>query len=90
MHTIIVETPDADRLDRLGVARWPVWEKEVSEFPWSYADRETSYFMEGHVIVTPEGGDPVEILPGNLVFFPAGLVCTWKVLAPLRKRYRFG
>lgn len=90
MHAILVETPDADRLARLGVDRWPVWEKEVSEFPWSYADRETGYFMEGHVIVTPEGGEPVAIRPGNLVIFPAGLVCTWKVLAPLRKRYCLG
>jgi uncharacterized cupin superfamily protein len=90
MLRIIVETPDADRLARLGVDRWPVWEKEVSEFPWEYADTETSYILEGRVIVTPAGGAPVEIAKGDLATFPAGMACTWKVVAPLRKRYRFG
>lgn len=45
--------------------------------------------LAGRVIVTPEGGTPVEIARGNLVTFPAGLACTWKV-EPIRKRYRFG
>ncbi|HBX43168.1 MAG TPA: hypothetical protein DEH27_04975 [Deltaproteobacteria bacterium] len=37
----------------LGVFSWPVWEKEVSGFPWAYEDRETCYLLEGDVIVTP-------------------------------------
>lgn len=91
MPKIMIETdPDAARLARLGVERWPVWEKEVSEFPWEYAERETSYILEGRVIVTPEGGAPVEIAKGDLVTFPAGLACTWKVVEPIRKHYRFG
>lgn len=90
MNTILVETPDAACLARLGVDHWPLWEKEVSEFPWEYAETETSYLLEGRVIVTPKGGAPVEIVKGNLVTFPAGLVCTWKIVVPLRKRYHFG
>ena len=91
MPEIKIETAaDADRLARLGVDRWPVWAKEVSEFPWTYDAQETSYLLEGRVIVTPEGGAPVEIAAGDLVTFPAGMTCTWKIVEPLRKRYRLG
>lgn len=91
MPKIIIESgPDAARLARLGVERRPVWEKEISEFPWEYAEKETCYLLEGRVIVTPDGGAPVEIATGDLVTFPAGLACTWKIVAPVRKHYRFG
>lgn len=91
MSRILVEAmPDAARLAALGVDQWPVWEKEVSEFPWEYFEDETSYILEGRAIIMPEGGAPVEIAAGNLVTFQSGLICKWKILAPIRKRYRFG
>ncbi len=40
--------------------------------------------------MTPEGGAPVEIASGDLVTFPSELLCRWKVVEPLRKRYRIG
>jgi uncharacterized cupin superfamily protein len=46
--------------------------------------------LAGDVIVTPEGGEPVRFGKGDLVTFLAGLSCTWKVLQPVRKHYRFG
>lgn len=79
-----------ERLEEMGVRSWPIWTKEVSEFPWSYDEEETCYFLEGKVVVTPVGGEPVEIGAGDLVTFPAGLTCTWKVLEPVRKHYRLG
>ena len=51
---------------------------------------ETCYFLEGDVEVTPEGGKPVRIGKGDLVTFPTGMSCTWKVLKPVRKHYKFG
>ncbi|MCK7535737.1 MAG: hypothetical protein MZV63_34480 [Marinilabiliales bacterium] len=33
---ISVKTPSKAELDALGVRSWPVWEKEVSTFPWVY------------------------------------------------------
>jgi len=82
--------PDEKRLDDLGVRRWDIWEKEVSEFPWSYDEQEICFFLEGDVIVTPKDGEPVRFGKGDLVTFPAGMSCTWKVLKPVRKHYRFG
>jgi hypothetical protein len=81
--------PGEARLAALGVRQWDIWTKEVSEFPWSYDSAETCFFLEGRVVVTPDGGEPVEIGAGDLVTFPRGLACTWKVLAPVRKHYLF-
>jgi uncharacterized cupin superfamily protein len=78
------------RLSELRVRTWPTWSKEVSAFPWSYDDPETCYFLEGDVIVTPEGSDPVRVGKGDLVTFPAGMSCTWDVRAPVKKHYTFG
>ena len=86
----IERNPDEERLSSLEVRGWPVWTKEVSEFPWSYDSPETCYFLEGDVVVTPDGGEPVEVGKGDLVTFPAGMSCTWKVRQPVRKHYRFG
>ncbi len=42
------------------------------------------------VIVTPDGSDPIRIGQGDLVVFPAGLSCTWKIISDVRKHYTFG
>jgi hypothetical protein len=81
--------PDKEKLASLGVYSWPTWGCEVSEFPWSYDDEETCYFLEGEVEVTPEGGEPVRMGAGDLVTFPRGMRCTWKVSKPVKKHYTF-
>lgn len=86
----VVHHPDKATLDALGVHEWPVWTKDVSIFPWTYADEETCYFLEGAVTVTPNGGEPVELGAGDLVTFPRGLSCTWSVSRPVKKHYTFG
>jgi uncharacterized protein len=91
MPTIQIEhDPDEKRLNALGVFEWPIWFKGTSEFPWSYDEPETCYILEGEVVVTPAGGNPVEIRAGDLVVFPSGLSCTWTIRKPVRKHYRFG
>ena len=91
MSEIKVEkNPLPSTLDQLGVKSWPIWTKEVSMFPWSYDEPETCLFLEGEVVVTPDGGAPVTVGKGDLVTFPNGMSCTWKVLKPVRKHYRFG
>jgi len=81
--------PSEARLQELGVKNWPIWTKEVSEFPWEYDSEETCYILEGEVIVTPEGGQPVKIEAGDLVTFPEGMKCVWKILKDIRKHYSF-
>lgn len=82
--------PGRDRLTALGVFDWPIWTKEASTFPWTYDESETCYFLEGEVIVTPDGGESVRMGQGDLVRFPAGMSCTWEIRTAVRKHYRFG
>ena len=86
----IEHEPDENRRNELGVSEWPIWTKEASEFPWSYSDRETCYLLEGEVEVTPEGGETVRFGKGDLVTFPEGMSCTWKILKGVKKHYKFG
>ena len=91
MNQVQIEhNPDGKRLDELGVRSWEIWTKEVSEFPWQYDEREVCYLWEGDVVVTPDVGAPVRFGKGDLVTFPAGMSCRWRVLKPVRKHYRFG
>ena len=85
----IEKNPPEERLHEMGVRSWPVWTKEASTFPWTYDSSETCYFLEGDVIVTPDGGEPVRVGQGDLVTFPAGMSCTWEVRGPVRKHYTF-
>jgi uncharacterized protein len=85
----IEHNPSEERLKELGVANWDIWEKEVSEFPIDFDETETAYILEGEILVTPEGGEAVRIIPGDLVVFPEGLNSHWQVVKPLRKHYSY-
>jgi len=86
----IERNPSEERLKELGISDWPIWTKEASEFPWTYDAQETCYFLKGDVVVTPDGGEPVEMSKGDLVTFPAGMSCTWKISKDVKKHYQFG
>lgn len=81
--------PDPARLQQLGVAGWEIWEKEPSTFGIDFDETEVAYVLEGEIIVTPAGGEPVRIGPGDLVSFHAGLESQWEVVKPLRKHYSY-
>ena len=85
----ITRNPDRGRLEQDGVFAWPVWTHEEAEFPWTYDETETCYFLAGQVTVTPDGGEPVSMGAGDPATFPAGMSCTWKITAAVRKHYRF-
>jgi hypothetical protein len=87
---IHVEKPTQDKLEKLNVKSWPIWEKEVSKFPWTYADKETCFILEGEVFVTPDNGEQVKIVAGDLVVFPAQMNCNWDIKKAIKKHYKFG
>ena len=86
---IVAHSPSEEQLEALGVRNWPIWTKEVSTFPWTYDSSETCLFLDGDVIVTPEGGQPVKMGKGDLVTFPQGMSCTWEIRQAVRKHYNF-
>ncbi len=87
---IEISRPDEELINKMGIRSWPIWEKEVSTFPWHYDEKETCLIIEGQIRVTPENGEAVNITPGDLVVFPANMSCTWQISSPVRKHYKFG
>jgi uncharacterized cupin superfamily protein len=70
---------------------WPIWEKEVSEFPWKYDTQETCLILEGEASVSAnDGSESATFSAGDWVVFSPGLECTWRVTSPVKKRYKFG
>ncbi len=90
MEIKISGNPPEEELEKMGVFDWPVWEKEVSKFPWHYDEKETCYILEGEVTVTPKSGKPVSFSKGDLVTFPEGMDCTWDIKKAVSKHYNFG
>ncbi|MFW6006347.1 MAG: cupin domain-containing protein [Bacillota bacterium] len=84
---IKIKQPSAEELEELGVESWPIWEKEISEFDWHYDSKEICYLIEGKVeIVTDE--ETVIIQAGDLVTFPEGMDCKWRVQEAVKKHYK--
>ena len=90
MSKITIEhNPSEERLKELGVSSWAIWEKEISKFQIDFDETECAYILEGEILVTPTEGEPVRILPGDLVSFHSGLDSQWEVIKPLRKHYSY-
>jgi len=85
---ITVEKLSEAQLSERGVTGWPIWEKEISRFDWTYDSQEQCYFLEGKVKVKTDAGD-VEMQKGDFVTFPKGLKCVWDVREAVRKHYNF-
>ncbi len=88
MATVKIEKPTEEDIARKGILSWPVWEKEVSRFPWSYTGEEQCYILEGEVVIETENGN-FNIQPGDFVTFENGLQCVWDIKKPVKKHYRF-
>lgn len=69
---------------------WPTWSKEISEFPWSYGEKETCLILKGKTEVTSDDGEKSVFGAGDWVVFPEGMNCTWKITEPIEKKYNFG
>jgi hypothetical protein len=87
---IKISRPSKNELDKLGIGEWSSWECDPSEFDWQYPDRETAYVFKGRGGVFTDDGGKVEIGPGDLVIFPKGLKCHWRVLERIEKVYKMG
>lgn len=62
-----------------------VWECTAGRFNWHYNKDEVLFVVSGHAVVTNERGEEREFGPGDTVFFPAGVSCTWFVRDCIRK-----
>lgn len=58
---------------------------EPSRFRWHFVEDECFVLLEGHIAITLDNGDRVEMRPGDAVSFPAGHEGVCEVFAPSRK-----
>jgi len=86
---IIEGTPEA-RSKRLsqsadGTSMIMAWSCTAGRFNWHYTVDEVLHIISGEVFVTDDKGEERRIAAGDMVFFPAGTVSTWRVTQPVRK-----
>jgi uncharacterized protein len=62
-----------------------VWECTAGQFNWHYNKDEVLFVISGHATLKNENGEEREFGPGDTVFFPAGVSCTWLVKDRVRK-----
>ncbi len=88
MAKVIIEHLDKSEVNKRGIPTWPIWEKEISRFDWSYEGDEECLIIEGEVCVeTTEG--KFSIKKGDFVTFKSGLNCIWDIKKPIKKYYNF-
>uniref|UniRef100_A0A383VBW6 (S)-ureidoglycine aminohydrolase cupin domain-containing protein n=1 Tax=Tetradesmus obliquus TaxID=3088 RepID=A0A383VBW6_TETOB len=87
-HIIVKHAYSIDKLKKKGVPTWPTTSVEAKTFSRTYERNEDCYILQGKALVTPEGGEPTQLVPGDFATFPVGMAATWEVSEPLRKHYR--
>ena len=62
-----------------------VWECTAGIFKWHYKKDESVTVISGEAFLIKPDGQEVRFGAGDVGFFPAGIVCTWRVPGPFRK-----
>jgi uncharacterized cupin superfamily protein len=63
-----------------------VWHCTPGVFMLSHPG-ETICLVQGSATITPEGGEPVTVVPGEVVFIPEGTRARWEVHETVRKAF---
>jgi len=64
-----------------------VWECTPGPSYWKLETHEFVQILAGRMTVTPDGGAPTEIGPGDVAVFPRGWAGTWQIHETIRKVY---
>lgn len=88
MPNVILQKMSEEEVIRRGIRSWPIWEKEVSRFPWTYQGDEECLILEGEFTVETDESAYL-IQEGDFVTFKDGLSCVWDIKKPVRKHYNF-
>ena len=62
-----------------------VWDCTPGSFKWHYSKDETVHFLSGEAYMTDETGEEHRFGAGDIVFFPAGTTCRWRVTKHIKK-----
>lgn len=64
-----------------------IWECTPGPSRWELETNEFVHVLSGSMTVTADGADPMEVHPGDTLFFPKGWAGTWQIHETLRKLY---
>lgn len=63
------------------------WQATPGTYHATYTDYEFVHMIAGRIIITPDGGDPVEVGPGDAFVVEADFKGTWKIVEPVTKHF---
>ena len=64
-----------------------IWEATPGRWRVVYEEWESCTLLEGRSVVTPDGGPPVTLGPGDTMILEPGFEGTWEVVETTRKSY---
>lgn len=64
-----------------------VWRATLGKWKIVYEEWEYFHILEGHSIVTEEGGEPIHLRAGDRLILRPGFVGTWEVVETTTKDY---
>lgn len=64
-----------------------IWQSTPGQWRISYEEWEYFHVLEGHSVVTEDGGKPVHLKPGDRMILRPGFNGTWEVVETTRKDY---
>jgi len=88
MDKLIIEKLSESEIEARNIRHWPIWEKEISRFPYTYDGDEECLILDGEVVIETKEGH-FTIKSGDFVTFKDGLECVWDIKKPVRKHYNF-
>ncbi len=63
------------------------WEATPGTWHTTYKFYEFVHLIEGQITITPDGGEPVTMRPGDSFAVEAGFKGTWRIDQPVRKHF---
>lgn len=63
------------------------WEATVGTWHATYKLYEFVHLIDGQITITPDGGSPVTLRPGDGFVVEPGFAGTWKIEQPVRKHF---
>ncbi|KSV74477.1 hypothetical protein N182_27940 [Sinorhizobium sp. GL2] len=63
------------------------WEATTGTYHTTYKVWEYVHMIEGRIIITPDGGEPVRVGPGDAFVVERGFTGTWKIEEKVRKHF---
>jgi uncharacterized cupin superfamily protein len=89
-----LEEATGEEMTTAGLTLWKdgdqevgVWECTPGPSYWTLETHEFVQILAGRMTVTPDGGQPTEIGPGDVAVFPRGWAGTWQIHETIRKVY---